>query len=439
MTPETYRNYKWYYYLVPQERKGISLLENQNMEYNGDRLLVCQETKSRKYAIFGDYIDLFNYNKLTPAPKRCFYEIVYQNMAQKPYFDVDISREKWNNMTELEADEVIYMLIRVIYRLIPGLERTGKVLVSTCHRESKFSYHVIVDDWCFANSKENAYFFTKVMEEMPEEMRNFFDHGMYKTIQQFRLCGSRKFGTTDVLGISLDLCAPQNFIPKNMITNEQIDLYLFGSNLITRTKSCNYIIGFTPPVTKRIYSGEAISYDDGDIDRVMEMAASLLEDAFEVVDIVDHTGSIVIILKRLQATWCEVCQRTHENENPFILISGKERNVQFNCRRSNGKMIYIGTLGKSQEDMNDEADDEGEEQISAIKKLRNMLMPKDEPNESIEIKLVYKFDIEEDEGKDITLTTEEYKGPKIKKLSKKKIIYEEEKDIDLSKGYEALI
>ena len=43
---------------------------------------------------------------------------------------------------------------------------------------------------------------------------------------------------------------------------------------------------------------------------------------------------------------CRICNHIHENENPYLLIIGLERDVYLDCRRNSmGKKLFVGKLG----------------------------------------------------------------------------------------------
>jgi hypothetical protein len=52
---------------------------------------------------------------------------------------------------------------------------------------------------------------------------------------------------------------------------------------------------------------------------------------------------------RKSSSFCEECNRIHENENPFVTVNGIYRNIYFYCRRKEGDERvggkYIGSLG----------------------------------------------------------------------------------------------
>ena len=51
----------------------------------------------------------------------------------------------------------------------------------------------------------------------------------------------------------------------------------------------------------------------------------------------EKNGNLLIVLRRLNPTYCELCKRIHESENPFITVTGDFRNVTFYCRRNDEK------------------------------------------------------------------------------------------------------
>jgi hypothetical protein len=43
---------------------------------------------------------------------------------------------------------------------------------------------------------------------------------------------------------------------------------------------------------------------------------------------------------------CSICNRNHENENPYLVIAGENRDVFLDCRRNNdNKKLLVGSLG----------------------------------------------------------------------------------------------
>ena len=54
-------------------------------------------------------------------------------------------------------------------------------------------------------------------------------------------------------------------------------------------------------------------------------------------------------MKRIKQSYCQLCKRIHQHENPYLLIS-EDLNVFFHCRRAPpNKKLYIGTLKQEEE------------------------------------------------------------------------------------------
>jgi len=57
-------------------------------------------------------------------------------------------------------------------------------------------------------------------------------------------------------------------------------------------------------------------------------------------------SSALILLKRHRASNCQICNRTHEHENPYLIIAGENRDVYLDCRRNpENKKLHVGALG----------------------------------------------------------------------------------------------
>ena len=76
----------WYNYLNNPKEKSL-LNEQKVVEGN---IVVTQELKFRRYAVFKKNIDLFNFLQKIEDKQNCFYEILTENQPRIPYFDVSL-------------------------------------------------------------------------------------------------------------------------------------------------------------------------------------------------------------------------------------------------------------------------------------------------------------------------------------------------------------
>ena len=94
-----------------------------------------------------------------------------------------------------------------------------------------------------------------------------------------------------------------------------------------------YLDIYVEEVQRKIFSGSAIV----NAEQIAEVVALIPEFAE-----FDKEDGQFILLRRLSPSYCDVCERTHHAENPYIFIT-KEGNIEFSCRRTKKRTI-IGKL-----------------------------------------------------------------------------------------------
>jgi hypothetical protein len=419
-----FRRLRWYNYLVKsdedqsediqtpsprghdpkeQPKRKIRLLDCETLDSHS--LVICQHREERFFAKFPSYLDFGKFFiQEVQLSHQCFYEVIFGDSPQKPYFDIDIElsqeslpqngvveetsvipplgvprlpvsraqieistvkRTSKVSLTASEADEAIRTLTDIILQLIPEIRSNnrGQILVFTSHSNKKRSYHVIVDGWCFPEWKECRYFHDEVVHLLPGKWKDIIDHGMYKSLQQLRTVGSHKWQDIRIKVISQELSVTTGgtkgwFPPEVSESDSHLFLMLLGASLVTNTSDCHLLRSFAPPEPpKKIYNKDDIdniSLDKDGVDQAIELCAQMgkltsdspgfpykLEKWLEPKD-----GSAIIMLRRLRPSMCRMCKRVHEHENPYIIVAGRERNVYFDCRRNfNGEKLYLGSLG----------------------------------------------------------------------------------------------
>lgn len=324
---------KWFYYFNKSDKESLL---NYYTNIEKDNVLICQQLKSRRYTIFKNFATFSNYFDKTPEEERCFYEMIRADEARKPYFDIDI---------EEDFDFDIVKMVTIIKKL---LEEKIKILVFTSHNEKKKSFHIVVDNVCFKNFKELEMFYEKVTEELSEKEKSFVDKSVYKSVQQFRIVGSHKYGKNNTKILNEELSYNLK-IPKNIETNEKGKFnYKLSISLITNNDYCKYITGYENISTKERISIRGTSCE-GDVEDILRIFyADYSSDDFKFAECKENNGNLLIILKRLNPTYCKNCKRIHEQENPFIVTSGEFRNIYFYCRRGEKEKInsvFLGSLG----------------------------------------------------------------------------------------------
>jgi hypothetical protein len=275
----------------------------------------------------------------------CFYETILENYKRKPYFDLDI--ENKGDMEEDEAVEIVEELKKGILKLVPD----AVITVYTSHTSKKFSFHILVINKMLSNHSESRVFYEKATEGMNPCYLKYIDSKVYSKIQQFRIVGCHKWGKQNTKVICQRLChnytVPKRFKKKPFV-------YHFISSLVTVTADCEVLTGFQPP-EKPKYDYRTAEYDEEDLEKALGIFfTEEMKETYRFMEMIDHNGSMVMSLQRLKPSECQICDRCHDHENPFLIIGG-DRNIYFDCRRRKEGvgMKYVGRLDNYEDEMED--------------------------------------------------------------------------------------
>lgn len=374
--PQKYGNHfcyslgkKWYRLLVPKHDRYTVCLLNDHPEPLNQKLVVGFETPPRKgdenhsrlYALFNSYVELFTYQCHFRPDQRYFYEIIMGDLPQKPHFDIDIKvsdcpeGKDLNELGNEVKNGVIANILHVGEENGVTFSLEKDILVYTSHGEKKRSYHIIIHHHCHSNHEQAKAFYKAVNAKMVEENRVFVDHSVYSSKQNFRLVGSQKIGSYR----PKKFCEVYSFGGKEIKhvydvsfrSEEHKRLESFKISLISWVSECEYLPSFQDDYQRERYFKEYVEEDYGDLsDGTIEEAIQILDDTrkslvskfpFEVREVKGN----IISLRRLRPSWCNMCGRSHEHENPYIMIVGND--LHFCCRRSNSGSEILGTLTKT--------------------------------------------------------------------------------------------
>lgn len=353
----------WYYFLTPNEKRS-GLFDAHPRSSLLNKFIVCwdyfdivHQKTNKLYSCFENYIQFVIYFLKVQPNLRTFYEIVLGEHIQKPHFDVDME------LVELGVEkEVLHNLIKAIVELIPDINLQKDICIYSSHSQSKsptgvykISYHVIINNYSHSNNKEAKAFYYAIMQKLPKEYydNQWIDHSVYSKTQQFRIYGCQKIGTDR----TKKLCEEWEFNGEKIIheteekdedPNRMFLIHLEESLVTARQSMCKQLISFQMPeqfLKKK-------TYDTGDLDLDLAMEALQLfahslgtipeSKAFPFK--FDKIDSSFIILKRRKASKCRICNRIHDHENPYLIVS-ENKAVYFHCRRAApDKKLYVGSL-----------------------------------------------------------------------------------------------
>ena len=358
------KNVNWYYSLK-EKNNSKGLFADYPRNVIRGKMLVCwdfydevEHKTHRLYTLFKNYIEFALYHFSLPEHMRCFYEIILGENPQKPHFDLDISLSKYN-LSEMDVNKILENLVQAIIITLDqkdvkiNLEK--HICIYQSHGIDKFSFHIVINNYCHTNNEEAKAFYEEVMTKLSPEYIKWIDRQVYSITQQFRCLGSQKHGTNRV----------KNFIPvwnfQNKTIHHQYEeetdsekrLFLIQLNesiVSARTSECTLL----PPFRK--FTDVDTTYTaNEDID---------MDEAKEAMNLLAKSGGInwkssknpfrfdriegpFVVLKRVKSSRCRICKRIHEHQNPYLWIAN-DGAVYYHCRRAPPeKKLFVGKLARA--------------------------------------------------------------------------------------------
>lgn len=315
-----------------------SLLRSRSIPRMG--VVVCDDAGGyRKYAIYNNPFESYRDFAGKSDGERCGFEVIFGNKFQKIYFDVDISLKEDGNSIHTRdqkcsiAHQIPGMVIDALIKVHPSI-RQSDIMVFNSNSDEKYSYHIVVDRWYVTTARQNRKVYEQVISYIPIQWRQYFDGSMYKSIQQFRLYMSTKYGKKrmKVLDPTYSTWLPDSDVPLENLNRE-----VYFSSLVQRVENC-VVLPFEDEEEKEF---QEVELTDSDTNRLLIIIKNMpYSSCFSVQD---KKGSMVL-LKRRQPSYCKCCDRTHENDNPFVTVS-VNGDVHFNCRRNeDGLTTKLGNI-----------------------------------------------------------------------------------------------
>lgn len=231
------------------------------------------------------------------------------------------------------------------------------------------------------NNLEAKAFYHKVLEKMDPELSDFVDPAVYLSKQQFRIVGSQKPRSGRIKTLSDKWTYHDEEIVYQYVREPRNDLHKMllqlEASLVSHTSNCLPLPNFIQVDDNgRVLGKSSDSYFEENLSRdiamkalklLAETAGLSINDKRFPYRLIGVSGGIISLL-RVHPSRCRICNRIHENENPYLFIIGAEYTVFFNCRR-NRKNFLVGKLGPSHDNEEvDEDEDKDESNTSLSKK-----------------------------------------------------------------------
>jgi hypothetical protein len=391
---------RWYYCLVPNPtldspkrtrvRRARALMDDYKLPQLDGKLVVVLTTPqgTRIYSLFDSYIEFSHYQQKFSPENRCFYEVIFGEFPQKPHFDIDIDKTDLdpptvsgstpgeNPQTPIKdldtvatqvCDALIKQLLTIFAERGIQLHLDRDLLMYTSHGPTKRSFHIIVNNYCHTNNEEAKKLYQRVLDGVSAELQypqlhKWIDGAVYSPKQQFRIVGSQKFQSHrpkkfEFTWTYQGQAIQHRYLEKPESPTHEMILQLEES-LVSYTSSCNILPSFSNSIPEdatetrinQFYQSADVSTDLAY--RALQMCAdkagiSIHDRRFPYA--IRSVNGGIIALKRLKPSRCQICNKTHEHENPYIFIIESEgvKNVYFDCRRSPGKKLKVGVISDS--------------------------------------------------------------------------------------------
>lgn len=336
---------KWYYYLV-KNTNGECL--NDNLTGN---FVVCRESPSRQFSSFKDHIDFFikeNYKENYKTFSNHYYEIITDySKGVKCFFDIDVNLKTFD---KLIFDQYLIdfksFLIDILNK--ETVNTNFEVLLYDSSNNHKISYHVVINKIFFNNIEILKSFIDYVKNNFNHPLSEYIDYKVYKTNQQFRMLYSSKNNSKDRT--------------KRVFKEEckKVDFELFEKSLITFINDCN-VISFKSSFDKYIIIETKkkkvkeceYNFEDIEMDYQNFLTKFLEENPFDIKTIKiqmsedNDEKTYLVIFTRLEPSECIICERTHDNDNPYMFINTSTNTAVFNCRRNENNLNKKFTIEKN--------------------------------------------------------------------------------------------
>lgn len=303
---------------------------------------------SRQFALYKTPLAFYKDCYINGGNRRHFFECI-RDGKQKIYFDIDVNLKKHPEVKDFKemGKNIVVDLIKSSIKAAKDFNfilTPDDFAIFSSHGENKISYHVVTHNHKVGNNRLNRMFFEKTKTYIDNRYIDFIDSKVYSTFQQFRLLGSSKEGTDRIKSFVFNFqhrdIVIKHQIPKDRMNNQRsLDYYIFEKSLITWNDDCIQIFIEDNQISEvKMYDTYQISNED------VLYIKQIIGSSYEIRKI---EGNMVSLM-RIKAAKCTLCDREHENDNPFITIVGG--NIRFHCRRAdNSKYLNRGMLPSSME------------------------------------------------------------------------------------------
>jgi hypothetical protein len=230
---------------------------------------------------------------MIPNPLKCHNEVIFDG-PQKMRIDVDCS----DTVTDDEWKDCL----KQCYLVLKEVTNSGNLVVYDMSDKSKRSCHMICYDRAYNSNIYCKTLCSEVKSKIDGKYAKYVDENVYSRIQHFRMELSYKYGTARC----------------KRVTYSDAPVWHYSHGLIGYVEGLD-IIEMIVEVPKYICSGTDIIVKSNWC-CVRKITGNMIE------------------LTRLSPSYCHVCRRIHDSENPYMIVKGKTSFLY--CRRSKEPTLF---------------------------------------------------------------------------------------------------
>lgn len=280
-----------------------------------------------KYMYIKNWDTFHKIYKLINLEDRHFYEMI----GNKCKFFIDIDGK------DIQIDDWIFYIDTIEKELINffrnelGIEiKTIKCESKETENERKKSCHIIIPEYCFS-IEDCKYLCEKFVHDYikNKKIKNIIDTNVYGKNRCLRIPWSSKINSKRIKIVD-NKYYKESFISD--IKNTQFINGFNNTNVIINSNNLNnknkkFKINYNKLNNeKNLY----INIINNIIDKNKK--------CFKIRN--NEIRGNMIICDRIHPSFCQKCNRIHENENPFLIVDKTQNKIYFYCRRNKDPSIY---------------------------------------------------------------------------------------------------
>lgn len=234
---------------------------------------------------------------------RYFHEIIYDR-EQRFHMDID-GKDEYAKHNKRYILNNILGIVKEVYK---EKNLDYKFVVYTTFRDN-MSFHIVDTKYYLTNSNACMNLYNIILQKLDTKMHKYIDDNMYKGDHSLRIPLSCKY---------------EDNLPKlQIIPRYYVEL---NYSLVSYVSTAIHTDVFDSNIPKPICLQSTYPYDIKQID--------------ENFKIREQNGNL-IILDRIKPSYCNICNRVHDNDNAYLLYKNGKYN--FYCYRHKSDERYFAT------------------------------------------------------------------------------------------------